>query len=215
MIFTTYNKKLFPLYNIRMSKNIASIIFKQFVGIIQNLPEACRVAMDDCAFDYRVQTCGASRHLEIEHTTIDKCVRRNSRQISLDYTNICYDDLVDNDWIQYLTTMARMLLDKICPKPVNVMPFCKQECRVEPPRWTPMPCKNITIVTRNIKPVEHKVHPTVVIEQECECVSVCKRDVCLPEKQVIIRYVNEPSKKCCNVSSKCLPVNQKPQSCCR
>lgn len=173
------------------SADLTGAIFQQFVRVAMRLPAGdCLSALDQCQFDYTVERVGGNRIMTICYLAIDRCCRTRAPAVRLDYTNICYEDLCDLEWLDYLTRVAHQLVDDICPAPaVNCRP--KRACRTEPKCWRPKPCCDTTIITKYVKP-----RPEVIIhdyeeQEECmECVPVCKP--CRQEKpprKVIVRHI--------------------------
>jgi hypothetical protein len=175
-----------------MHKDLVLSIFEQFVSVIKKLPCNCLDSMDDCHFDYRIRNQMNSRIIDVIYSSVDKCGRRHDSLVSIDYTSICFEDLSTPQWAEYLIKLAKTMLDKICPEDVTIIPLVHKKCRPQPARWTPLPCKNTTIVTRQLKCERPAIEHEVIMEREPECVTICPSTKCVPKEKIIIKYTEEP-----------------------
>jgi len=185
--------------------DLVAAIFDQFVRIAMLLPAGdCLSAWDRCNFDYGVERVGPNMIMTVTYSNVDRCCRVRCPSVRLDYTNICYEDLCDRQWLAYLGKAARMLLAAVCPpKPVSCLK--KRECRKEPECWRPKPCCDTTIITKCAPPPRPIIIQDHEEYEECdECVPVCPCKDDKPPRKVIIRHVkcHEPA-PCQSVSSSC------------
>lgn len=176
--------------------NLVQMIFEQFLDIVEVLSKKSCFKFDECDFDFRVRELLNHRLLDVIYVIEDKCGRRRDVLVTIDITSICIDDLISCKWVDYLEKLAHEFIHDICPKKLVIVKDVQQKCREEPPRWEPFPCKTVTTIIRK-KPIIHKPECEVIIEDKCdECIEVCKREPCIPKKQIVIRYENDKKWKC-------------------
>lgn len=161
-------------------------IFQQFLRFAMRLPAGdCLDAMDRCNFDYNTERIGINRIMNIWYTHTDACCRTRCPMVRVDYTNICYSDLCDEQWLVYLGKAAEELVEAICP-PQPIVCLAKRKCRDVPKCWKPEPCCNTTIITKCVQP-----KPVIVQayeQEECdECAAVCPCEEKKPVEKIIIR----------------------------
>jgi len=183
-----------------MVQNLVQLIFEQFLEIVQKHSAKSCFKFHECDFNYRVRESVGHRLLDVIYVVKDKCGRRRDVIITIDITKICLEDLTTCDWVAYLEKLAKEFVSEICPKKYVIIKEEPRKCRLEPAKWCPLPCRNITTVVRRKKiiPVEPEVE--VIIEKECECVPICERKPCIPKQEVIIKYETEKPWKCGDVS---------------
>lgn len=179
-----------------MAQDLVQIIFEQFIEILQKKAKKTPCKFGECDFDYRVREMVGHRLIDVIFISKDKCGRRHDSIITIDFTNICLEDLVTCKWVNYLKRLAREFLNDICPKKLVVVKDVPKKCRQEPPRWEPFPCKVVTTIINKKEIIKKKPICKVIVENECECVPECKREPCVPVKQIIIRHQQEKP-KCC------------------
>lgn len=177
-----------------MANNLAKTIFEQFLSIVERLSKKSCIHFNECDFEYRVRELVGHRLIDVLYVAKENCGRHRDVIATIDFTNICYEDLITCKWVDYLEKIARKFIDDICPKRIIIVKDDKKKCREEPPRWTPFPCRNITTVIHKRKPIIKKPECEVIIEHECECVPQCRREPCIPKEKIIIRFENEKHK---------------------
>lgn len=178
-----------------MAHNVVEIIFDQFLEIVERLSKKSCFKFNECSFKYRVRDAVHHRLLDVLYVATDKCDRQREVIVTIDITNICYDDITTCKWVNYLETSAEEFVHDICPAKYVVVKEHVSQCRVEPPRWEPLPCNSTTTIIRK-KPVEPEPECEVIVERECECVPECKREKCHSKHTVIIREQEERPWKC-------------------
>lgn len=178
-----------------MTSNLAQIIFEQFLEIVEKFAKHACFKFDECDFEYRIRELVMHRLIDVIYVVEDKCCRRRDVIVTIDFTNICLEDLITCKWVDYLEKLAREFICDICPKKLVIIKEEKKKCRPQPPKWEPFPCKITTTIIRK-KPIIRKPECEVIIEKECECIDECLREPCVPKKQVIIRFENEKPFKC-------------------
>lgn len=174
-----------------MANNIAQLIFEQFLEIVEKLSKKACFDFNECEFEYRVRELVGHRLIDVIHIVEDKCGRRRDVVVTIDFTNICVDDLITCKWISYLEKLANEFISDICPKRIIIAKEEPKKCRPQPPKWEPLPCGAITTVIHKTKPVIKEPECEVIIEKECECVPECERERCIPKQKVIIKYDEE------------------------
>jgi len=179
-----------------MAIDIVQLIFDQFLEIVQRLSRKSCFEFNECDFEYRVREYVGHRLIDVIHINEDKCCRRKDAVITIDSTSICVEDLTSCKWVNYLEKLALEFINEICPKKLVVIKEEPKGCRPQPPKWQPFPCRNVTTIIRKKKPVCPEPECEVIIQNECECVPVCKRCPCIPSEKVIIKYENENQRKC-------------------
>ena len=175
--------------------NLVQIIFEQFLEIVEVLSKKSCFKFNECDFDFRVRELVKHQLLDVIYVIEDKCGRRRDVIVTIDITNICLEDLILCKWVEYLEKLAREFIHDICPKKLVVIKDEQRKCRPQPPRWEPFPCKTVTTIIRK-KPIIHEPECEIIIEKECECIEECKRQPCIPKKQLIIRYETDKKWKC-------------------
>lgn len=184
-----------------MAANLVSVIFNQFLSIVEKLSKKSCCVFNECDFDYRVRDLGTHRLIDVMYVIEDKCGRRQDVIATIDYTNICFEDLSSPQWKEYLTKIAIEFINYICPKKYELIDYYKRKCRQEPPRWEPLPCNNVTTIIKKHEYVEPEPECEVIIENECKCVPFCKRTTCgAPKQHIIVKYVTEKPWKCGDVT---------------
>ncbi|XWV25643.1 hypothetical protein QJ856_gp0110 [Tupanvirus deep ocean] len=179
-----------------MANNLVQLIFDQFLEIVEGLSRKSCFDFDECDFDYRVRELVGHRLIDVIYVVEDKCGRRRDVIVTIDFTNICVEDLITCKWVEYLEKLAHEFVNDICPKRLMIVKDEPKKCRPQPPKWEPFPCRNITTVIRKKKPVPKEPECEIIIEKECECVPLCKREPCVPKQQVIVKYEEEKPWKC-------------------
>lgn len=179
-----------------MASNLVQLIFNQFLEIVERLAKHACFVFDECEFDYRVREMIGHKLLDVIYIVEDKCGRRRDVLVVIDITNICYEDLVTCKWVEYLEKLAKEFVDDICPKKYVIVKDEVKKCRPQPPRWTPFPCSNVTTVIHRRKHVPVEPECEVVVERECECVPLCKREHCVPSEKIVIKYDKVTPWKC-------------------
>ena len=179
-----------------MSNNLVQLIFDQFIDILLNISNRRHCKVDECDFEYKVRELNKYRLIDIIYVFRGKCEKHYKVSISIDFTNICKDDLITCQWVDYLTKLAIEFVEDICPKKLVIVREEHQKCRQQPPKWEPLPCKNITTIIRKKKPKIEKPECEVTIEKECECVPICKRKPCVPKQHIIIKYQKDKKWRC-------------------
>jgi hypothetical protein len=180
-----------------MANNLVQLIFEQFIEIVLRLSKKTRCDFDECDFDFRVRELVGHRLIDVIFIIEDKCGRRNDVIITIDFTNICFEDLTTCRWVDYLEKLAHEFINDICPKKfIIIREQSPKKCRPQPPKWEPMPCRNITTVIRKRKPIPKEPECEIIIEKECECVPICVREPCIPKHHVIIKQEIEKPFRC-------------------
>ncbi|BCS82919.1 hypothetical protein QLL95_gp1204 [Cotonvirus japonicus] len=185
-----------------MSNKLEQLIFEQFLEIVEKIADksADCFDFDKCDFAYRVRNNVGHRLLDVNYVIKDDCNRPRDVMISIDITNICYEDLVTCKWVNYLTKLAKEYVSDICPPKYIIIKEEPRRCRVPPPEWKPFPCKKTTTIIRRIEPIEHEPECEVIIEKGCECLPLCERAPCIPKEEIIIKYEQAPEKCCVRTS---------------
>lgn len=174
-----------------MANNLVQLIFDQFVAIVIKIASKCRCEVDVCDFDFRVRELTGYRIIDVLYVAHEQCGRTRDVVTTIDFTNICFEDLTSCEWIQYLKKIAREYVADICPRRVVIVKDKKRRCREEPPVWEPFPCQQITHVVE-VTPVEPIIpRPKIIYEHECECVPQCERKPCIAQERIIIRRETE------------------------
>lgn len=185
-----------------MANNLVNVIFNQFLGIVEKISKKACFEFDECDFDYRVRELAGHRLIDVIYVVEDKCGRRHDVVATIDFTNICFEDLTNSEWKTYLNRLAVEFVNNICPKKYEIPLDEKRKCRPQPPAWTPLPCNNITTVIHKRKIVTPEPECEVIIENECECVPLCKRKTCSePKHTYVVKYITEKPWKCGDVTS--------------
>lgn len=183
-----------------MANNLVQLIFDQFLEIVERFSRKSCCDFDDCDFEYRVRELVGHRLIDVIYIIEDKCGRRRDVITTIDFTNICVEDLTTCRWVDYLEKIARGYIHDICPKKLVIVKEELNKCRSQPPKWKPMPCRKITTIVRKKPVLPPEPECEIIIEKECECVPLCKRVSCVPTQQVIIKHENEKPWKCGDVS---------------
>lgn len=179
-----------------MSSSIAQLVFDQFIKLIMAFSNKTNCTFDPCGFQYRVRDLLNHRLLDVNYAVEDDCNRCHDTTTTIDITSICLEDLTTCRWVDYLEKLAKSYLTDICPKKYVIIKNDLKKCRSQPPKWTPLPCKNTTTIVRKQKLMPVEPECEVIIENECECIPVCKRTVNVPKQHVIIKYETEVPVKC-------------------
>lgn len=183
-----------------MANNLVKLIFEQFLEIVERCTYKSCIKFDECFFDYRVRELVGHRLIDVIYVVEEKCGRRRDAIVSIDFTNICYEDLTTCKWVQYLEKIAREFIEEICPKKVAIIREEPKKCRKQPPKWNPLPCCDTTTIIRKNKIVHPEPECEVIVEKECECVPLCERKINPKKHKVIIKYQDEKPWKCGDVS---------------
>lgn len=184
-----------------MASDLVNVIFNQFVSIVERFAKKSCFEFNECDFDYHVREAVGHRLIDVVYVVEDKCGRRHDVIATIDYTNICFEDLTSPEWKDYLSKIAIEFVNDICPKKYEIPSTHKRKCRTEPPHWEPLPCGIITTVIKKQVIPEPEPDYEVVIENECACVPICKRTTCTgPKQQYVIKYVTESPWKCGDVT---------------
>lgn len=171
-----------------MSNNLLQLIFDQFIDLVIEVGRKTHCCVDRCAFDFRLHEIANSRMLQVIYLGKDECCRQRDICIRIDITNICLHDLTTCKWVNYLTKMAVEFSRDICPVRMVIIRDDPRPCRKQPERWEPLPCANVTTIVRRELPPQPEPECEVVIENNCECIPVCRRERCVPKNKVVIRY---------------------------
>lgn len=178
-----------------MSSNLVQLIFNQFIEIVERFSRKSCFDFNECDFEYRVHEQANHRLLDVILIVIEKCNRRRDVVATIDFTNICTEDLTTCKWVDYLEKLARKFINNICPNRLMIVKNNPKKCRPQPPQWKPLPCRKVTTIIRKNKPV---VEPEceIIVERECECIPICNRAPCAPKHELIIRHQTEKPRKC-------------------
>lgn len=179
-----------------MANNLIELIFEQFIEIVIGLSRKSNCKLDECDFDYRVREFVGHRLIDVVYVDEDKCGRRRDIITQIDSTNICLEDLTTCRWVAYLEKLAKAFLCDICPIKLSIVKDEPRKCRPQPHKWQPFECKTVTTIIRKRKPVKKEPVCDIIIEKECECIPLCKREPCEPKHKVIIKYEAEKPWKC-------------------
>lgn len=179
-----------------MANNLPQIIFEQFLDIVEKHSRKACFEFNECDFDYRVRILVQHRLIDVIYVVQDKCGRRSDIIVTIDFTNICLEDLISCKWVDYLEKLAIEFIHDICPKKIVIVKDEPKKCRPQPQVFRPFPCKTVTTIIKK-KPIIHEPECEVIIEKECaECVPVCKREPCIPKQHIVIRLEEEKPWKC-------------------
>ena len=178
-----------------MASNLPSTVFRQFLEYVEKYLARTCCKFDECQFDFRVRNKGANTVLDILFINYDECKRRHDILTYIDITNICFQDLTTCDWVDYLKTLAREFVARICPPEIDIIPL-HNPCRKEPPRFCCFPITRTTIITKHVPPPCPKPETEVFVERSCECAPKCDHNICPEDHKLIIRYKNEKRQKC-------------------
>ena len=180
-----------------MTSNLVDLIFNQFVEMVLDRAQVkgdCELG--ECDFSFRTREYAGHKLMDVLYKARDQCDRVRDVITTIDITSICYEDLCTCRWRDYLEKIARAYTVDVCPRRLSLVCDVPSKCREQPPQWRPFPTKTTTTIYRK-RPVDIiPEEPVVVIEEECQCIPVCKREPCTRKKEVIIRYKNEPAPKC-------------------
>lgn len=179
-----------------MSNNLSQIIFDQFIDIVERLSHKACFEFNKCAFNYRTRESPNLHLIDVIYIAKDECDRCRDVVVTIDFTNICLEDLPCEKWINYLTKLAIEFIHDICPRKFVIVRNSPKKCRPQPAKWSPLPCKRTTTIIKRIKPIPKEPECEVIIEKECECVKKCIREPCIPKQQIIIRH-ESPKRSCC------------------
>ena len=176
--------------------NLVQVIFNQFVDLLECANKKRKCKFDECDFDYRSREEVSHKLIDILFVDRDNCGRPRDVIATIDYTNICLEDLTSCKWIEYLENIAFEFINDICPKKYVVIKDKVNKCRKQPPTWDPFPCNAYTTIVKKIQPKPEPECEVVIID-ECECVPECIREPCVPKKKIFIKYEQEPAIPCC------------------
>lgn len=177
--------------------NLPSIIFDQFLQIVEKLSQHACFVFNKCDFDFRVYEKMHHRLLDVLYVVEDECKRQHEVVATIDITNICLDYLTSCKWVAYLERIAVQFVHDICPPKIAVVKQSKPCCRQEPPRCELLPCKHVTTVIKKKIPIVPREECEVIIQDCCECVPECPLAPPCVKKQVIVQYEQEKPHKCC------------------
>lgn len=183
-----------------MTTNLVNLIFDQFLSIVEGASKKSCFCFDKCDFEFRTRELLNHRLIDVKYVICDECGRKRDVIATIDYTNICVEDLITCKWVGYLERLANEFVCDICPKKLSIVKDELKKCRPQPPKWKPFPCRNITTVIHKRKPVIREPECEVIIEKGCECVPQCIRRTCEPKREIVIRYEEEKPWKCGDVS---------------
>lgn len=169
-----------------MNSNLYQVIFEQFLDILQQASKRSCPDFDRCAFNY---TLVPPASMNIIYVYRDECCRPRNIVTTIDVANICYNDLCQSKWIEYLTRTATNYVYEICPKKY-VIPVCtSQICPDDPPKWTPYPTKLTTTVIQEVCPEPEPEECIVVNETICPCLPICPRKFNSTPRQYVVKKV--------------------------
>lgn len=177
--------------------SLAKLIFEQFLQIVEKIVDkkGC-IKFNECDFDFRVRELVTHRLIDVVYTSEGRCGKFNNIIVTIDFTNICLEDLVTCKWISYLKTLAKEFVCDICPKKLAIIRDKPKKCKKQPPKWKPFPCKHVITIIKEERPETKDQKPKVIVEKECECVPVCERVPCVPQKQIIIKKITKKPYNC-------------------
>merc|ERR1712054_585550 len=167
-----------------MCSKLASTIFDQFVSIVNTLNTSDTCTINPCGFTYQLVHHNNYTTLNISYRYLDDCDRVYDVTVVVDITNICFDDLSCPKWVNYLETLARQLLDNVCPKVCTII-YPESSCRKQPPVWEPFPCRETRYITQE-EVIVCPEEPTLVHTKVCKCSKPCKKNVVKTARQMII-----------------------------
>lgn len=180
-----------------MMNSLAKLIFEQFLQIVEKLvgKKGC-IKFNECDFDFRVRELVNHRLIDVIYVAEDICKRCTSVVVTIDFTNICLEDLTSCKWICYLKTLAKEFVCDICPKKLDIVKDKPKKCRPQPPKWNPFPCKHTITIIKEKEQEFEKPKCKVIVEKDCECIPMCKRIPCVPRKKIIIKNISRKRHNC-------------------
>lgn len=179
-----------------MANNLVKLIFDQFLEYVDRFSKKSCFEFEECDFDYRIRELAGHRLIDVVYVIEDKCGRRRDAIVTIDFTNICYEDLCTHIWINYLIKLAHEFIEEICPKKLVINCDKPRKCRKQPHCWEPIPCLTTTTIIKKQKHVEPEPDCEIIVENECECIPVCHRTKCQPKHCLIIKHQIEKPWKC-------------------
>lgn len=170
-----------------MASNLTQIIFDQFLDYVNAALTREPCTFNPCDFDYRVRVQIGLRLLEVVFNGQDCCGRRTQKIATIDYTNICIEDLTDCKWNLYLEKLAKSFVHEICPVEYIIVKNNYRDCKKETPRWRPPACTVTTTIIESPIIPDVIPEPQVIIERQCECIQTCNHRECPQPEHIIIR----------------------------
>lgn len=150
-----------------MSSSVEKAVLNQFAQAVASVA-TCPV--DVCKFVH-VRSLGHVMHVTYEWK--DACCRCQSADAYIDVKDICFEDLCDRAWINYIQSLAVSFEKAICIRPLPPCQPPKLAC-LEQPKWHAYPCTVTRVI--DLPPVVCKpkcVTVTKVVSRTCECVAMC------------------------------------------
>lgn len=127
--------------------------------------------VDQCKF---VHVRNIGHVMQVDYQWKDSCCRCRSASAYIDIKDICFEDLCDPGWINYLHSLAVSFEKSICIRPVPACRIPNKRCFQDQPHWSPYPCTITRFV--ELPPVVCKPKCATIIQtvtRVCECVSQC------------------------------------------
>jgi hypothetical protein len=188
--------------------DLSRTIIEQFRGIFAEVAATSLcIEYDACRLE-TLKRCECSyRYIDVRYVVEEECVRFRDALVTIDYTGICFNNLNDCKWILYLKSLARELVDQICPKVFVFEREIEGSCRREPEFHGPFLTTTTTVV--RAPPVPEPVIPTInVVRRVCKCEPSCCSDS--PRENLVrVELVND---------TKCIgqyePKYHHPKPCC-
>lgn len=192
--------------------NLPSIIFDQFMQMVEKASQGACFEFDRCNFTFTVVEESSHTLLNVFYAVTDRCFNQKNIVATIDITGICLSYLTSCKWVQYLTRIANQFVYDICPPIIRVVPQQNSnKCRVPPASCNLLPCKHEINVVKTTVPIIPKEKVEFVVSNCSSCVPRCEVAPPCVNKKYIIRYEQEKPSGCCGRTTYVQPTTSRHQ----
>ena len=181
-----------------MSQDLVNTIFQQFADILVTVSAQNCFQINQCDLNYRVRsTCNTSL-IDICYVpsqpipTTSPCCRPRNMVITINFTNICYNNLPTCKWIQYLQTLANQFMAIILGNNPIAIPTPNVIQPRKIPCWSRFPVKNTTVINQVCQQQIQTPPSQVIVQNPCPCVNICPQPCYQPQQETIIQCQPQP-----------------------
>lgn len=149
---------------------IVQLIYDQMLQIIASSNSFC-YPFNTCDFTYEAHKDKQNFLLDIIYHVRNECGDSREITTTIDYTNICNDDLVTAKWDEYIQRKAKRFIKDICPTRTSIVKV-SDTCRPKARNWEPFAVGKTTVLNYTQQPTVSKPqvevhHPRSTCNPSC------------------------------------------------